>query len=77
MKLATNANEYNNVQRQEEEVVDWEENQKASQIKVMGPVIAIVIPRIKSFIKCCNYFWTIVITKLKVLSNVAITSELN
>jgi len=37
MKLATNANEYNNVQRQEEEVVDWEENQKASQIKVMGP----------------------------------------
>ena len=47
MKLATNANEYNNVQRQEEDVVDWQENQKAAQVKVMGPVIAIVIPVLK------------------------------
>ena len=47
MKLATNANEYNNVQRQEEDVVDWQENQKASQVKMMGPVIAIVIPVLK------------------------------
>ena len=47
MKLTTNANEYNNVQRQEEDVVDWQENQKAAQVKVMGPVIAIVIPVLK------------------------------
>ena len=47
MKVATNANEYNNVQRQEEDVVDWQENQKAAQVKVMGPVIAIVIPVLK------------------------------
>ena len=47
MKVATNANEYNNVQRQEEDVVDWEENQKAAQVKVMGPGIAIVIPVLK------------------------------
>ena len=47
MRVATNANEYNNVQRQEEDVVDWQENQKAAQVKVMGPVIAIVIPVLK------------------------------
>ena len=57
MKVATNTYEDNNVQRQEEDVVDWEENQKASQVKVMGPIIAIVI------------------TVLKVLLNVVITSE--
>ena len=47
MKLTTNTYEYNNVQRQEEDVVDWQENQKAAQVKVMGPVIAIVIPVLK------------------------------